>query len=677
MVQKEELAAAAGRIASDINNVEANVFDPEAVVTKEYSANAIELAKHYVGLNDYEGAIRVFNAMAPKLTESGQGASMLASITDMATEKGPATIIYMTRKLFERVKKNVNILAATGFAEYPKMTPELAEEITRRVDDIKTMDNPVAKEQATKDMWRMICNKIPPSASSWIDSFRYSNVIGERAIGTNIMNNAMDQFIVYPSTKIGAALSDSVRSVGGKKREHLWGEVPIAVGHQMKGLVSGIKSALRVLGNIEDISHPDTRGYGEDYAEVYRSGRRQTRVPFPYDIRIRIMDAFDRISSNMLGRAELDALNYRESKAVQVDNKQQRVDRMVQEMFYRRPVDPKGKKSGQGHLFRIMDIPMQYLTKLQNDTSSWQAKVAGSALKLPVMFVRMSTSLAKLLIEYSPAGVATIPGSADKSLQISKAFIGSLIYVWAAAMSSTHDTVTTLSRNKTARAEELEAGLIPWSIKIGGKYRSFVNFGPFGMALAVTAIYKDIFKKGDPTESQKMKMLKAVGKTLQYYGSMTANKGVNDMTNALLGQEYAMANALTNPIRQFTPWASSMRTVQQIIDPYYRDPGMDVWDSWKANMPYLSESTPPLLTGAGNKVYRQYRAGNALLPWATSEIRDQDLYNSVQGRKLLNVNQSALDRIKEDMRRGKINRADINARTKKLLEYNKRNRMNQ
>jgi hypothetical protein len=129
---------------------------------------------------------------------------------------------------------------------------------------------------------------------------------------------------------------------------------------------------------------------------------------------------------------------------------------------YRQALDPKNE-SGQGHLLSAID---------NFTTSVYHLRKKHPLVAWFIPFVQTPMNIYKQMLEYSPIGFATIPGSAEKQRQVSKALMGTLLAL-GAYLALKDRTTWSVPRGKKEKELFYAAGKQPFSIKIGDTWINY------------------------------------------------------------------------------------------------------------------------------------------------------------------------------------------------------------
>ncbi len=99
------------------------------------------------------------------------------------------------------------------------------------------------------------------------------------------------------------------------------------------------------------------------------------------------------------------------------------------------------------------------------------------------------------MIEYSPLGGATIKGSKDKTEQLAKTLIGTIVTALAAYIISKTESTWEMPIGSKEKELFISSGRIPFAIKLGGTWYSYNRLGPIGFPIAIAAASKWYFSE--------------------------------------------------------------------------------------------------------------------------------------------------------------------------------------
>lgn len=576
-------------------------------LTADDSAVAQQLISRAQREGRMEDAISIVEKIAERATTAGQGIQALS----MWNKLGPDGILLYTTKLFKKTGEQQGILDKMIGRKPPEMTKEFAETITKMAEDIQTMEDPEAKKNATKALLELISSNIPQKVSSMIDEFRYNNILSSpRTHIVNIFSNAIQAGILKPATRLAEGGIDFARATltGDKERRVFASEVPVYYQGMLGKMGEATNSFLKAVRGEMDIERPDlSRGQMDALVKPPSS------LPTALTIPSKLLEGMDRFWMTLLKGGEEAALTYRKGRGVDVGDIQAKAEMDAKYYTFRQAVDPSGKKTGQGNLLRSIDQFTKGIYTLR--------KVPGIGWFIP--FVQTPMNITKQMIEYSPAGIATLPGAKNKAEQLAKTLVGTTAMTAAATLVSNLETTWSAPTGKKEKELFYASGRQPYSIKVGDSWVAINQLGPLSAAFVIPMAFKESFK-GDnrPTDTQLQNIGQAILKVGKYLSDQTYVKGIGDFVKMMQGDEVGAGQFLTNIPRQLIPMSSLLSWAARIIDPIMRNPGKDVGANIAAGLPFLSKLVEPFTDPTGEPSRAPNPLINAISPMKIGEVRD-------------------------------------------------------
>jgi hypothetical protein len=224
-------------------------------------------------------------------------------------------------------------------------------------------------------------------------------------------------------------------------------------------------------------------------------------------------------------------------------------------------------------------------------------------------------NFAKQWIEYSPAGLATLPGSAKKKEQLAKALVGSVITAIGAKFALDGNTTWSVPTDPKQKELFYASGRKPFSIKIGDKWIPMIYAGSLAFALALPAAvkYYNDESRTALTDSQIKKLTQSVMSMAEFLSGQTFLEGINNFVKLLSGDvDYSLPGNLAFTAGQLIPQEGLVRYISTIVDPIYRK-GKTFEEGLKKNIPFLSKTLEPYTTPTGELSRRE--PINYILPY--------------------------------------------------------------
>jgi hypothetical protein len=282
---------------------------------------------------------------------------------------------------------------------------------------------------------------------------------------------------------------------------------------------------------------------------------------------------------------------------------------------FRKALDPKNK-TGQGELLSAIDNLTSMIYKSRN------IPVFGKAISWYIPFIQTPMNIAKQMIEYSPAGFTTLKGAKNKKEQLSKAYIGSLIFALAAYLVYKNDSTWSVPTGKKQKELFFAAGRQPFSIKIGDTWVGYSRLGPLALPIAIPAAIK-YYAQDNPksvTDTALQKQANVVGGIGEFFASMSYVEGVGQLMELVKNAPGALSKLAAGLPSQLIPLASLQRWINNFfIDPIYRKTDKEVSaeaiiDNARKSIIFATKGLPAYETPEGETSRRTYPGLNAFSP---------------------------------------------------------------
>jgi hypothetical protein len=232
-------------------------------------------------------------------------------------------------------------------------------------------------------------------------------------------------------------------------------------------------------------------------------------------------------------------------------------------------------------------------------------------------------NFAKQWIEYSPLGIATLPGAGNKREQLAKALLGSTIAAVGAKFALDGNTTWDVPTDPKEKELFYAAGRKPFSIKMGDKWVPMMYAGPFALALALPAAmkYYQSESRTSLTDSQLDKASKAIGSMTKFLAGQTFLEGLNNFVRLASGDiDYSLPGNIAYTAGQVIPLEGMVRYINTIVDPIYRK-GASIQENIMKNLPGLSSQLPAYTTPTGEPSRRE--PINYVLPYDVGVSQQQ------------------------------------------------------
>jgi hypothetical protein len=251
--------------------------------------------------------------------------------------------------------------------------------------------------------------------------------------------------------------------------------------------------------------------------------------------------------------------------------------------LFRQTFDPQGK-TGQGYLLQVWDKYNSVIQQLR--------RFPGGNWIVP--FLQTPTNILKQGVEYSPLGLATIPGSKNAIEQLSKTIIGSAVFAGTYGLLNKLEFTWDVPTGQKERDLFYAANMMPYSVKIGNQWVSFSKLGPLSYPMAMAAALRYAEKYDLPTDKESA-ISTAVGGMLKFYSDQSYVKQLGDFIDSVQtgkGVIGGLKMEATNAVSQMIPYKSFLGWLSRMIDPVSRK-STGVVSSVASQLPWLSKTVEP------------------------------------------------------------------------------------
>src|SRR3990167_2181489 len=387
----------------------------------------------------FDEAIEMAETLATKGTTAGQSIQAF-SIWSRLTPEG--MLRYATKTVTQANEKMgviSKVLRSTLGKQPTKIGTEDAKIITETMKKANQATTEEEKARLVQSAMETINKKIPWGISDVIDEYRYANMLSNPLTHLrNTWSNLLQTYITRPTTLMaeGRPIEAVKYEIGALKA------LPDAIGKFAKAIKT-------------------PHGFGKLDEPMMLVQRRLGRWNLPSDL----MEGMDIFFRTLIEGGEKARNVLTSTEATKIG----------EYSLFRGSLKPEG----QGYLLGKIDD----LTR-----ATYGLRKVGLGWFIP--FIRTPMNIAKQWIEYSPMGVATLPGATNKRSQFAKTALGSMASLLGAQWAMQDRTTWQAPTDPKEKELFYASGRKPFSVKIGNKWIPLQTFGVFAYALGLPAAYK-------------------------------------------------------------------------------------------------------------------------------------------------------------------------------------------
>lgn len=497
------------------------------------------------------------------------------------------------RATFEDKVKKLSNLGALDDADYLELSrakleiPQLTSESARKISQIAQRMQDMTEgspeyQKAMSEMMDEVVENIPVTWKDTLAAYRYQNMLsGPQTQSRNILSNTFNAFVTRPLTLFSRGLSDAGRAaITGSDRVHYAGDAV----EYFKGMINretlekSMELGKKAYKGELAVKNPD---FEDLYATALGMSKRK-KLYRPLRFVSELMEAQDRFYSNMVASGEYETLV---KNGMDPKKALDEASRIGEYSLFRAPLDT-ADDAAQGDWLRNIDKVTEAISNFANNTP-------GMRWILP--FVRTPSNMAKQWVEYSPLGYGTMKGAQNKTEQFAKATMGTSLAVAGASLAMADKTTWAPPTNERDRELFYASGKKPYSVKVGDKWVPMIYTGPFALALAMPAAYKQV-SQDDPEAIDRNVAENVMASTLELgrlFSQQTYLQGIGNIVNAISGEdEQSLMETVGSIGSQMIPAAGLQRYVSNVFDPTYRQAD-GVIERMMRDTPGLSDNLEP------------------------------------------------------------------------------------
>lgn len=567
----------------------------------------VDAARKSVELTNVSTREETLAAEAAVLKARQKMVSLDKEIGELAKSGNTKALELRTKELVESLRVTSSTAADWG-RKLESLKNEagdvsIRQQLLKEIAKVESNTNTIAQEAAKVD-WNnsnsitsFYRKFIKPSTMEVLDEYRYNNMLANpRTHIRNAFSNLVQTFITRPGTlAFSGKPTEATKYYSGA----------------LKSFPDATNAFMESFKGTTPIAKPDISQIGTK------------KLPGFLTVPTRLMEAADKFFSALIKGGELAR-----------GATPEQAGRVAEYSLFRQGLRPEG----QGKLLNGID-----------SITAWTYQ-APKAVRWFVPFIRTPMNFAKQWIEYSPAGVATLPGSANKREQLGKALLGSTITALGAKFAL--DGNTTWDTPTDPKQKELfyASGKKPFSVKIGDKWVSMMYAGPFATAFAMPAAMKYYQDESRTalTDSQLEKATQAVAGMARFLSGQTFLEGINNFVRFASGDvDYSLPGNLAFSAGQVIPLEGLVRWVSTIVDPIYRK-GTSFTEGLQKNLPFLSKGLEPYTTPEGQPSRREPQ--NYFTPYDITTSNPQ--YDQMYQQRTSKLQSNAVEnQIKKELER--------------------------
>jgi hypothetical protein len=512
-------------------------------------------------------------------------------------------------------------LQALGISADPALGSVKTKIVQKLIDLGKNIDDIVREADGinfnnAQEVTEFYRKFVKPTLPELIDEYRYINLLSSpKTHIVNTFSNLLQVAGLRPANRLASGLIDNIASkLTGKEQEFYIKQVPA----YYKGVYNSIGDATK---GFVDALRGKTLIYRPDLSRIPTD----SKLLKPFQYIPRLLEGSDIFFRTLAMGGEMEALlkaGIKESVAVG------KAEKTAAELVFRKALDPTNK-TGQGIVLSGIDKLTSAAYKLRS--------VPGMKWFIP--FVQTPMNILKQGIEYSPLGITTLAKNTNKIEQLGKAMVGSTIFTGAGWLALNDKTTWAKPTNEKEKKAYYDAGMQPYSIKVGDKWISYSRLGTLAYPIAMAAAIKYYLKENpkSATDTNLQKISKVFSGIAQFFADQSYLDGIGDFIDVARGDITAISRIASNIPSQLIPLSSLQRWITNLIDPIYRKSASGISvdaiiQNLKKGIPILSTQVPAYETPTGEPSKRQYPIFNQLSPISiTKEKQDsKELFDLIQ-----------------------------------------------
>lgn len=552
------------------------------------------------------GAQDKINTLSRRVTAgTATDADVLALEQARAEAKTVAASIMGGRSEAGRALAEFKVLARVLQSGNPQQIREAADTLRGEAAQFAEQFAQLPDDPMTRYRW--LQNRDRPTFTDRTRSYFYSNILsGVKTHERNVIGNASNALLGMASQPFGAA-ADVVRSkVRGVPREVLFSELKPQAAGALIGIPQGIHEMLYTL------KHGVSRAQLSGALSAAEAGKLDLpHVEFgggganPFNWPMRGLNGADQFFRAIGRNQELYGLAFHQAKREGLTGAAL-TDRMAHLV------------SGTDEVSQaLQDRANVYARRavFQEQPGRFAQGVQTLAKQFPsfsfvVPFIKTPANIIRQGFEFSPAGFvmkATRQGGRPGAQAMGRAVAGTVGLGYFAYLAASGRLSGSGPPDPAARAQLMESGWRPNSVKVGDQWISYFPFQPISTQAAAVADAFDAWRDAGADADLATKAAAGVARTLRSQLNQSFLSGLADFVSAIEYGESATqkaGNVAGHTLGGFVPLAGALRTATAAIDPMVRHP-KGVAESVATGLPGLSAGVPARLDRFGHEVARE------------------------------------------------------------------------
>lgn len=468
---------------------------------------------------------------------------------------------------------------------------------------------------------------VPPKFGEVLDEVRYSNMLSSPL--THIVNtasNALQTGVIAPVEKtITGALDWGKSALTGSERQYYMRSGVDYAGGYVKALPEAFAKFKKVMSGEEVLVKPD-------YERIPTGTKGLLSA---YTTPLKMLEAADQFFKTLVESGVTNELKNgpRKMTPIQISGA---ATKEANYRLFRQAFDPNGEL-GSGIVLKTFDKWNSAIANLR--------RLPGGKWVLP--FLQTPTNILKQGVEFSPLGFTTAIGAKAPIEQISKALIGTSVFMGAYGLAKSGMTTWDAPPSGSERDLFYSAGMQPYSVKIGNNWVSYSKLGPLSYPIAMAAALANA-EKNNPDKSFVDNIGKGISGILGFFGDQSYVRSIGDLVDAIRGGGNVGSSAFTseaaNLTGQLVPYHSFLTWLGRLIDPTYRK-ATTFGEKLKKDLPVLGGGLQPYTDLQGNPSKRDYPVLNAVSPYQVTQEKSPEaqMLQEMQTKKIQGAVQKRAD----------------------------------